>query len=490
MAKPMVMKCIKCGREYPVEIYYRRCPSCSGILHIFYNYLEERKKGKELIHKHEDSMWRYIELLPVQNVNKIISLKEGWTPLVKANRLAKEIGLKKVFLKDETRNPSGSFLDRGISLEVSIAAEHGFKSLTCGSTGNLAASVAAYGARGGFKTIIYIPKKVEIGKLYQVAIYGADIYIVNSYEEALKRSEMLFLDSFVITTSDPWYLEGIKTISYEILEQFNFEAPDYLITSAGTGSLLSMSYKGFEEMKQLDFIEDFNTSFIGVQSEKADPIAKAFQANRTHVEPVEGSLDTVALDIAISNPTHGDVVLDIVRKTKGYVLSVSDDEILESLSNLAKLEGILAEPSAAAALAGLKRLVNEGKILPSESVVLLVTGAGLKHPKAIRDTVSKVITLRRILSMVEGDKELSRLGTTKIKILQAISDGYTYGYAIWKALRDKYNVNVGLPTLYQHLKELEKMDLITVFSEETEKGRKSIHYTLTHKGRRIIEDFV
>jgi len=489
MPLPMKMKCINCGKEYPVEIYYRRCPSCSGILHIYYDYEQLRARKNELINIHEDSMWRYKGLLPIQDLSNVISLKEGWTPLIKARRLSQELKLKNILLKDETRNPSGSFLDRGISLEVSIAAEYGFKSLTCGSTGNLAASVAAYGAKGGFKTIIYVPRRVELGKLYQIAIYGADIYIVNSYEEALRRSEMMFLDSFVITTSDPWYLEGIKTIAFEILEQFKFDPPDYIITSAGTGSLLSMTYKGFEEMHLMEFINDFNTSFIAVQSEKADPIAKAFRAGKNHVEPIEGSLDTVALDIAINNPTHGDIVLDIVHKTNGYVLSVSDEEILGSLSLLAKLEGILAEPSAAAVLAGLKRLADEGKILPSESVVLIITGAGLKHPKAIRDTVSKVITLRRILSIVEGERELSRLGTTKIKILQAIAEGHTYGYAIWKVLRDKYGVKVGLPTLYQHLKELEKMDLITVFSEESDKGRKSIHYTLTHKGQRIVEDF-
>lgn len=483
------MRCIKCGREYPVEIYYRRCPLCSGILHIYYDYEKLRERKNELINIHEDSMWRYRGLLPVQDLSRVISLKEGWTPLIRAKRLSQELGLKNIFLKDETRNPSGSFLDRGISLEVSIAAEHGFKSLTCGSTGNLAASVAAYGAKGGFKTIIYIPKKVELGKLYQIAIYGANIYIVNSYEEALKRSEMMFLDSFVITPSDPWYLEGIKTIAFEILEQFKFNPPDHIIISAGTGSLFSMTYKGFEEMRLIDIIDDFNTTFIAVQSEKVDPIAKAFRAGKNHVEPLERISDTVALDIAINNPTHGDVVLDIVHKTHGYVLSVSDKEILESLSLLARLEGILAEPSAAAVLAGLKRLTNEGKILPSESVVLIITGAGLKHPKAIKETVSKVVTLRRILSIVEGDKELSRLGTTKIRILQAIRDGYTYGYAIWKILRDKYGVKVGLPTLYQHLKELEKMNLITIFSEESDRGRKSIHYTLTYKGQRIVEDF-
>ena len=483
------LRCIECGKVFPAEIYYRKCPICSGVLNVVYDYETLKDKREDLIREHEYSIWRYRVLLPIRDDAKIVTLKEGWTPLISADRLAKTLGINSLLLKDETRNPSGSFLDRGVSIDVSKALEYGYKSLTCGSTGNLAASVAAYAARSGLRAYIFVPKKIDIGKLYQIAIYGAEIYIVSSYEEALRRSEMMFLESYVVSTSDPWYLEGIKTSGYEVLEQLNFDPPDYVITAAGNGAHLTMVYKAFKEMHKLGFIDDVNTKFVAVQPEAADPIVQAFRGNLDHVEPTPVKKGTIATDIAVGNPVHGNEVLRILRKTGGTALSVSDNEILESLSLLARTEGILAEPSAAASLAGLKRLINEGFILPSERVVLFITGAGLKHPKAIRDTVSKVETLKKILSMVEDYRDLSRLGITKIRILQAISEGYTYGYAVWKALKEKFNIKIGLPTLYQHLKELEKMGLITVFSEETTGGRKSIHYTLTRRGKKIVEDF-
>jgi len=484
------LKCIRCKRKFPPEIYYRRCPVCSGPLIVELNFDRINITKDQFPVRDRYDIWRYGQLLPISDENKIVSLKEGWTPLIESKRLYKKIGIKHLYLKDETRNPSGSFLDRGVSVDVSIALESGYNSLTCGSTGNLAASVAAYAARAGVRAHIYVPRKIDIGKLYQIAIYGADIYLVNNFEEALRRSEMLFLESYVVSTSNPWYLEGVKTTGLEIAEQFSFELPDYIVLAAGSGAHLVMTYKAFNELKNFDFIDEINTRFIAVQAKNTDPITKAFEMNLDHVEPIYTDKETIASDIAISNPIFGDEVIKIAKKTLGKVISVPDNEIIEALSELAKYEGILAEPSAATSLAGLKRLINEGYILPSEKIVLVVTGAGLKHPKAIRDTVSKVETLKKILSIVEdGFKKLSRLGSTKIRILQAISEGNTYGYAIWKSIKNKFNINIGLPTLYQHLKELERMGFITVISQEVIDGRKSIHYALTGKGRKIVEDF-
>jgi len=484
-----VLECIGCRRKYPPEIYYYKCPMCGGVLYVRWNYELLKDKTNKLINKNDFSMWRYRSLLPIRDSSKIISLKEGWTPLIKAERLSKQFNIKNIFLKDEIRNPSGSFLDRGVSVEVTKAIESGFTSLACGSTGNLAVSVAAYAARSGMKSYIFVPRRIDIGKLYQIAVYGAEIYLVNSYEEAIRRSEMMFLESHIITIYNPWYLEGIKTTGLEIAEQSNYALPDHIIVAAGSGAHVVMIYKAFEELMELGLLEDIHTKLIAVQSEVADPITKAFKAGVNHITPVVVTRETVASDIAIGHPIHGNEVLKVVRETGGSVISVSDGEILEALSLLAKSEGILAEPSAAASLAGALRLVNEGSILPSESIVIIITGAGLKHPKAIRDTVSKVETLKKILSMVEGYKEVSRLGETKIRILQAISEGYTYGYMIWKTLKNKFGIAIGLPTLYQHLKELERMGLITVFSEERTGGRKSIHYALTERGKKIAIEF-
>ncbi len=489
MAVNFKLQCVECGSEYPPEPLYRKCIRCGGLLKVVYNY-ENLRSRKDLIDKRFFSMWRYHKILPISDLKNIITLHEGWTPLLRSERLASSLGVSKLYLKDETRNPSGSFLDRGVSVEVSKAIESGYKSLTCGTTGDLGASVSAYSARSGLKAYIFVPKKIDVGKLYQMAIYNAEIYVVNSYEEALRRSEMMFLEAYVISTSNPWYLEGIKTVGYEIVEQMNFILPDHLVLSVGSGALLITIYKAIKELIDLGLTQDDTyPSFHAIQTEAVDPIVRAYEEKTDVVVPLKEIKDTIATDIAISNPVHGKEVLRILRETGGKAISVSDSEILKALAQLARQEGILVEPAGATALAGLRKLIDDGVILRGESVVLVLTGAGLKHPKAIRDTVSQAKDLGRLLSIIGEQRPVSRLGETKIRILQAVSEGNTYGYSIWKALREKYDLKIGLPTMYQHLKELEEMGLLSILSEEVKGGRKRVHYTLTERGRKLVEEF-
>lgn len=483
-------ECTQCGHIYEPEAFITTCTSCGGILHIRYDlqqakeYLNVRK-----LKKRPPGVWKYFEILPIKEHRNIVTLGEGGTYLHKCNRLAKEIGVVNLYLKDETKNPTGAFIDRGTTVEISAAKEHGVKSICCGSTGNLAASVVAYAARADLESRVFIEQEgvVDIGKLYQILAHADDIEIVKSHEEGESRIAQEARESHCVNGCSPYFLEGEKTTVFEICEQLDWETPDWAVIPMGNGGHISMTWKGLNELGQLDLISEVRTKLVGAQAKGCAPIVEAFQRGDREIVAAKRT-SSIAYDIGMKNPLSGHTSLAAIRSSGGEALAVSDKQILEDVRSLAKLEGVFAEPSSATTISALKELVRSGIVDRSDTVVCTITGMGLKYPETARSFAKGQDKLEHLLSRVEGRRITTELGQTKIQILNILSEGELYGYAIWKALGENYELHISIPSVYQHLTELMTGGLIlSTHSEETLKRTHRKYYALTERGKWTLE---
>lgn len=488
------LECTQCNRTYNPKIYVKTCPNCNGILHITYD-LDKIREEISLndLERRTPGVWKYFEFLPVFDKSNIVSLGEGGTFLHKCDRLAKRLGLQELYLKDETTNPTGAFIDRGTTVEISKAKEFKVESIYCGLTANLVASVVAYTARAGLKCKVFLPQRVDIGKFYQTIAYGTDVEIAKdskeacweAYNHAVRDRERGVFSHFVMPYNI-YFLEGEKTTAYEICEQLNWTPPDRIIVPMGSGGHLSMTWKGINELYQIGFIQNRNVKIVGTQAEGCAPIVETFKRGANKIIPAD-SISTIALDISVKEPPCGLLALNAIRESKGTAISVSDKEIIEAVGFLAKLEGIFAEPASATTIACLKKLVEAGEIDSSEKIVCIITGMGLKYPEITRNLVKGSKKLEALLRRVEKRKYTTRLGETKLSILQILSRKELYGYEIWKVLKKKFRVKLKIPTVYQHLAELENMDLIVRSRSEQVFGKiKRNYYRLTEKGRTVL----
>ncbi|HIP34929.1 MAG TPA: threonine synthase [Methanothermococcus okinawensis] len=380
----MIQKCISCGKEYHIDDIIYTC-RCGGLLEIVYDYEEIKDKvSKESLRKREIGVWRYLEYLPVENLEKIVSLQEGGTPLYRCKNLGEELGLKELYVKNEGANPTGSFKDRGMTVGVTKAEELGIDVVGCASTGNTSASLAAYSARAGKKCIVLLPGgKVALGKLAQAMFYGAKVVqIRGNFDEALEMVRKLAEDGklYLLNSINPFRLEGQKTIGFEICDQLNWKVPDRIIVPVGNAGNISAIWKGFKEFKETGIIEDL-PKMTGIQAEGAKPIVDAFKRNSRSIVPVENP-ETIATAIRIGNPVNYPKALDAIYSSGGYAESVSDREITEAQKLLARKEGIFVEPASAASIAGLMKLLEMGIIDKDERIVCVTTGNGLKDPDA------------------------------------------------------------------------------------------------------------
>ncbi len=478
--------CGECRNVLEEDTLQRTCPVCGGIIGIRY----ELSKISERIDRNTftsrpPGLWKYSELLPITNPSYIVTLGEGGTPLLKGRRYAERIGLSELYLKDETHNPTGAFIDRGTSVEISKAKEFGISTVLSGTTGNLAASLVAYAARASLKSEIYISKdsRIDIGKLYQILAYGTDVQIVKDARETSHRSAKRKRNSHIVSPSNPWFLEGVKTTAYEILDQLQGSYPDWIVAPMGSGCHLAMIWKAIGEFREIGFIDDSRIGLIGTQAYNCAPIVEGFQAASTMPQLTRES-ETIAKDIAIRQPTCGHMAIQAIKESEGTAIGVSDEEILDAIADLAKYEGVFAEPASATTIAALKKLVDNRIIDRSDTVICVITGMGLKYPEFTRTLVQDRKELASFLSRREGRHQMKRLGATKAIILQILSTSDSYGYKIWKTLRDDYECEVSIPTVYQHLNELVEDGLIT--SSRTEQTiRKTVRkfFTITEKGR-------
>lgn len=404
------IECSRCGRRYRLEEKPLLCVNNDlGRLDIYYNYEEVSKKlTKETLSKRAFNMWRYRELLPVPGPEYIVSLGEGGTPLLKASRLGERLGLKNLYLKDETRNPTGSFKDRAMSVSVSMARYFGFKKAVIASSGNPTASLAAYGAKAGIEVYALVPHFASRGKISQLLMYGAKVIRVRWVEAEDPTVKMMrilyekhgFYPSPSFGVFNPYQVEGPKTISMEVVEQLDWSIPDQVFVPTGAASLLTGVYKGFRDFEKLGFTNGI-PRLVAVQPEGNHPLVRAWmqRADPFNIKPWEKPPETVATGLEDTYPWDGDMGLKALYETNGYGVVVSDDEIVYVMKLLASLEGVFAEPSGAAGLAGLVKAVENKQVDRDEVVVVLVTGHGLKDI----DIVTKITSEPPVINPVESE---------------------------------------------------------------------------------------
>jgi threonine synthase len=379
------LKCRECGREYAVEAIYV-CEFCFGPLEVVYDYEGIKKVlTKEKILSRPQNLWRYKELLPIDG-EPTSGLHSGFTPLVKADKLARIIGVRDLYIKDDTvTHPTLSFKDRVVAVALSKAKEFGFDTVACASTGNLAHSVSAHGAAGGFKRFIFIPASLERSKIIASLAYEPNLIAVDGNYDEVNRlcSEVAnkYHWAFVNINIRPFYAEGSKTQGYEIAEQLGWKAPDAVVVPSASGSLLTKIWKSFKEMKQIGLIDELNTKVFSAQATGCSPIVAAIKAGVDVIKPVKP--DTIAKSLAIGNPADGYYATQVIKDSGGFGEDVSDPEIIDAIKLLAKTEGIFAETAGGVTLASAIKLIKEGYIKEDSLTVLCITGNGLKTKEAI-----------------------------------------------------------------------------------------------------------
>lgn len=404
------LKCKECGAEYELQASHV-CELCFGPLEVKYDYSNLRNTvTRQTIEAGPNSIWRYRKFLPVASENPI-DVGTGMTPLVRSHRLARRLGLKKLYIKNDAVNmPTLSFKDRVVSVALTRAKELGFTTVSCASTGNLANSTAAIAAHAGLDCCVFIPADLEAGKILGSLIYSPTLMAVKGNYDQVNRlcSEVANTHGwgFVNINLRPYYSEGSKTLGFEVAEQLGWELPDHIVAPLASGSLFTKIYKGFNEFAEVGLVERKKVRFSGAQAEGCSPIYKAFKEDRDFIEPVKPN--TIAKSIAIGNPADGIYAVEIAKKTGGNIEAVNDTEIIEGIKLLAETEGIFTETAGGTTVAVLKKLVEAGKIDPEETTVVYITGNGLKTQEAVQGYIGEPLTIEAKLDSFEQALERSR----------------------------------------------------------------------------------
>lgn len=390
------LRCRECGREFPPEALHV-CDFCFGPLEMAYDYEQlARTVTRERVEAGPRTIWRYRDLLPVTDAVPV-DLGAGCTPLVRADRLAAELGLGELWLKDDTANPTGSFKDRVVSVALTKARELGFKVAACASTGNLANSVAAHAARAGMASIVFVPEDLERAKIVTTAIYGGVLVAVRgSYDDVNRLCAELTSEhpawAFANVNLRSYYAEGSKTLAFEMAEQLGWRAPDHVVVPVGSGSQLTKVAKGFQELGKVGLLDEVpEVRISGAQAAGCSPVATAFEQGTDAIRPVRPQ--TIAKSLAIGNPADGWYALQAVRNSGGALAAVTDAEVLEAIGLLARSEGIFAETAGGVTIATLAKLAQQGVVRSDERVVAIVSGHGLKTVEALADTVGPTVTI-------------------------------------------------------------------------------------------------
>ncbi|CAK28394.1 threonine synthase [Synechococcus sp. Minos11] len=389
------LRCKECGHAYAPEARHVCEDVCFGPLEVVYDYDAIRSRvSRASIEAGPASIWRYREFLPIEG--DPIDVGTGFTPLLRANRLARRLGLKELYIKNDGVNmPTLSFKDRVVSVALTRARELGFSTVSCASTGNLANSTAAIAAHAGMECCVFIPADLEAGKILGTLVYNPTLMAVRGNYDQVNRlcSEVAntYGWGFVNINLRPYYSEGSKTLGYEVVEQLGWRLPDHIVAPLASGSLFTKIRKGFDEFMKVGLVEEKHVRFSGAQAEGCSPIAQAFAEGRDFITPVKPN--TIAKSIAIGNPADGPYALDIASRTGGSIAAVNDEEIIEGIKLLAETEGVFTETAGGTTIAVLKKLVEQGKIDPSETTVAYITGNGLKTTEAVASAVGEPLTI-------------------------------------------------------------------------------------------------
>jgi threonine synthase len=390
------LRCRECSAEYPATAQHV-CELCFGPLEATYDYAAIKQNiSRDKIASRRPSLYRYAELLPVDDESPV-DLGAGLTPLIRADRLAAELGLGEVWIKNDTVNPTGSFKDRVVSVALTKARDLGFKVAACASTGNLGNSVAAHAAHAGLKSYVFIPSNLERAKVLASAIYGTTLVAVDgTYDDINRLCSQLADDqpdwAFVNQNVRPYYAEGSKTLAYEVAEQLGWQAPDHVVVPVGSGSQLTKIAKGFRELTKVGLLDKAEVRISGAQAAGCGPVAEAWVTGAQFVKPVKPH--TIAKSLAIGNPADGNYVLGEVSQSDGALTGVCDDEIVEGIRLLARTEGIFAETAGGVTVASLRRLAEKGVVRADERVVVYITGHGLKTADVVAPYIGFSATIK------------------------------------------------------------------------------------------------
>lgn len=381
------LKCKECGETYPLEARFV-CEQCFGPLEVTYDYSGlDVDEAKRQIQAGPQNIWRYSDFLPFSERPKT-ALATGLTPLIPAPRLAAELGLGQVFIKNDAANPTHSFKDRVVSVALAKARELGYEVIACASTGNLANAVAAHAAAAGLESYVFIPHDLEEQKVLATGIYGTHLVGVRgNYDDVNRLCTELSADhewAFVNINMRPYYSEGSKTLAYEVVEQLGWQLPSHVVAPIASGSLFTKLHKGFSEWIDIGLVEGELPAFHGAQATGCSPVAQAYDAGQDVCRPVKP--DTIAKSLAIGNPADGPYALDVARSTGGSIESVTDDEIRAGIKLLARTVGVFTETAGGVTVATLKKLAEKGAFRPEDRIVVYITGEGLKTLDAAKGT--------------------------------------------------------------------------------------------------------
>ena len=396
------LTCHSCGKGYPLKASFV-CQECFGPLEVSYDYAAIRSViSRELIESRPRSIWRYLELLPV--VEPRTGFNSGFTPLVRATRLARALGIDELYIKDDSVNhPTFSYKDRVVSVAATKAVEFGFPVFGCASTGNLAGSVAAHAARLALPCYVFIPDNLEPAKVLGAAIYKPTVIAVNGNYDDVNRLCTEIADrygwGFANINLRSYYAEGAKTMGFEIAEQLGWRYPDHIVSPVAGGTLLPRIYKGLREFREVGLVSGTLPKIHAAQPDGSAPVIRALESGQAFPDPVKPN--TIAKSLAIGNPADGFQVVEVVNESGGSGARVTDPEILDAIQLLAETEGIFTEPAGGTTLAATKQLVQRGVIKPGESVVICITGNGYKTAEVMQDRVGKPVYIGRSLKDFE-----------------------------------------------------------------------------------------
>ncbi len=395
------MQCRECKKEYPPTFKYI-CEECFGPLDVRYDF---PSVNKNTFSNREHTYWRYHELLPIESKSNIVSIGAGMTPLIKADKLGAALGLNNLYIKNDSVNPTFSFKDRPAGIAVSKAKEFGLSAVGCASTGNLASATAAHAAKGGFPCYIFAPSDIEHAKITQALSYGANFIAVDGTYDDANRIAAQIGDSkgigIVNINMRSYYVEGSKTLAFEVAEQLDWKVPDHLVVPVGSGAMLNAICKGFEELESLSLLSKVSgMHMIAAQPHGCAPIVDAFKKN-TEVIPVENP-DTIAKSLAIGDPGDGQYVLKRLKQYNGYAEESSNKEILDAILLLARTEGIFTEPAGGVSVAVLKKMVEAKNIDKNDSVICYVTGNGLKTTEVMMEIMPRPQTMQTDIAKISA----------------------------------------------------------------------------------------
>ncbi len=387
------LSCRACGAKSELGPFYA-CMECFGPLEVGYEFPAITRAQIEAGPK---NIWRYQPLLPVPvDVASFPNTEPGYTRLIDAGNLARELGLRKLWVKDDSGNPTHSFKDRVVASALSATRELGMKVFACPSTGNLANAVAAAAARAGIRSVVFIPQDLERPKIITTAVYGGTLVAVEgNYDDVNKLASEIAGEedgwAFVNVNVRPYYSEGSKTLAFEIAEQLGWRIPQQVVIPVASGSQLTKIDKGFTELGKLGLVDATDYKIYGAQATGCSPVAQAFRDGHDVVKPVKP--DTIAKSLAIGNPADGPYVLDVARRTGGVIEDVSDEEVIEGIQLLARTEGIFTETAGGVTVATLKKLIETGQLDPEAETVIINSGDGLKTLDAVADRVGPKVTI-------------------------------------------------------------------------------------------------